>query len=109
MASYRATIILALFFLAFGVASATAGPAEYFCTHGERDTIKGATAACYSDEGCAFLRKLDADPVRDFDVKSAPYALARGKIAGIVTSSSGLIRKIKSVGGSCRKLHAPQR
>jgi hypothetical protein len=45
-----------------------------------------------------------ADPVRDFDPSSAPFALARGKITGIITSSSGLIAEIRKVGGSCRGL-----
>jgi hypothetical protein len=40
--------------------------------------------------------------VRNFSPSSAPFALARGKITGIITSSSGLITQIKKVGGSCR-------
>jgi hypothetical protein len=42
--------------------------------------------------------------VRDFSPSSAPFALARGKITGIVTSSSGLITQIRKAGGSCRRL-----
>ena len=77
---------------------------EYLCTRGKLDVARGDTAACYSDEGCAFIVKIGADPVRDFDPASAPYALARGKIVAIVTSYWALIRKVKGVGGSCSKL-----
>ena len=56
--------------------------------------------------GCGLpVRRLaGADPVRGYATDSAPFALARGKITGIVTSSSGLITQIKKVGGSCRRL-----
>jgi hypothetical protein len=80
---------------------------EYLCTYGKRDIVKGETAACYTDHGCAFIAKLGADPIRDFDQASAPYALARGKIVAIVTSYPSVIQKVKSVGGSCRTLSMP--
>ena len=51
-----------------------------------------------------FAGSLGAEPVRGYDQSSAPFALARGKITGIVTSSAGLIAQIKKVGGACRKL-----
>ena len=82
--------------------SAVAAPDELLCTHGAAP-VKGDTAACYSDAGCSFVASLGADPIRDFEQDSAPFALARGKITGIVTSSAPLIKKIKQVGGSCRK------
>jgi hypothetical protein len=47
---------------------------------------------------------LGAEPVRNFSPSSAPFALARGKITGIITSSSGLITQVKKVGGSCRRI-----
>ena len=46
-----------------------------------------------------------SEPVRDFSPSIAPFALARGKITGIVTSSSGLITQIDAWGQraiSCR-------
>ena len=72
---------------------------EYVCTYGKRDILKGDTAACYSDDGCGLIAKLGADPIRDFDQASVPYALARGKIVAIVTSYPTVIQKVKSVGG----------
>jgi Asp/Glu/hydantoin racemase len=65
---------------------------------------KGDSVACYSDAGCRFAASLGAEPVRNFSPSSAPFALARGKITGIITSSSGLITQIKKEGGSCRRI-----
>jgi hypothetical protein len=76
---------------------------EQFCTHGGQPQ-KGDSVACYSDAGCRFAASLGAEPVRNFSPSSAPFALARGKITGIITSSSGLITQIKKVGGSCRRI-----
>jgi hypothetical protein len=64
----------------------------------------GDSVACYSDAGCRFAASLGAEPVRNFSPSSAPFALARGKITGVITSSSGLITRIKKVGGSCRRI-----
>jgi hypothetical protein len=83
--------------------AATAANGELLCTHGSSPE-KGDSVACYSDAGCRFAASLGADPVRGHATDSAPFALARGKITGIVTSSSGLITQIKKVGGSCRRL-----
>src|SRR5262245_12419822 len=93
-------------FLAGALASSgvTAAIGEQFCTHGGQDPQKGDSVACYSDAGCRFAASLGAEPVRNFSPSSAPFALARGKITGIITSSSGLITQIKKVGGSCRKI-----
>jgi Asp/Glu/hydantoin racemase len=82
----------------------TAATGEQFCTHGGQNPVKGDSVACYSDAGCRFAASLGAEPVRDFSPSSAPFALARGKITGIVTSSSGLITQIRKAGGSCRRL-----
>jgi hypothetical protein len=82
----------------------TAAIGEQFCTHGGQDPQKGDSVACYSDAGCRFAASLGAEPVRNFSPSSAPFALARGKITGIITSSSGLITQIKKVGGSCRRI-----
>jgi len=93
-------------FLAGALASSgvTAAIGEQFCTHGGQDPQKGDSVACYSDAGCRFAASLGAEPVRNFSPSSAPFALARGKITGIITSSSGLITQIKKVGGSCRRI-----
>ena len=82
---------------------------EQFCTHGGQNPQQGDSVACYSDAGCRFATTLGADPVRGYDPSSAPFALARGKITGIITSSSGLIAEIRRVGGSCRVLRPVDR
>lgn len=66
--------------------------------------VKGDTIACYSDDDCKYAVALGGEPIRDFDPASAPFALARGKIAAIVTSSPELIEKTEKAGGSCRPL-----
>jgi hypothetical protein len=89
---------------ALASSSVIASNGEQFCTHGGQNPQQGDSVACYSDAGCRFAATLGADPVRGFDPSSAPFALARGKITGIITSSSGLIAEIRKVGGSCREL-----
>lgn len=84
--------------------AATAANGEQLCTHGGQKPEKADSVACYSDAGCRFAGSLGAEPVRGYDQSSAPFALARGKITGIVTSSAGLIAQIKKVGGACRRL-----
>jgi hypothetical protein len=90
--------------VALASSAVTAANGEQFCTHGGQNPVGGDTVACYSDAGCRFAASLGAEPVRDFDPSSAPFVLARGKITGIVTSSSDLITQIRKVGGSCRRL-----
>jgi Asp/Glu/hydantoin racemase len=94
------------FFLAGALASSGVAAAivEQFCTHGGQGPQKGDSVACYSDAGCRFAASLGAEPVRNFSPSSAPFALARGKITGVITSSSGLITQIEKVGGSCRRI-----
>jgi hypothetical protein len=99
---WLATTLLVAVTLASSAVTAATG--EQFCTHGGQNPVKGDSVACYSDAGCRFAASLGAEPVRDFSPSSAPFALARGKITGIVTSSSGLITQIKKAGGSCRRL-----
>jgi hypothetical protein len=96
-----AAVVLAGALASSGV---TAEDGEQFCTHGGQNPQQGDSVACYSDTGCRFAVTLGADPVRGYDPSSAPFALARGKITGIITSSSGLIAEIRKVGGSCRGL-----
>jgi hypothetical protein len=95
------TLFLAGVLASSGVAAAIG---EQFCTHGGQGPQKGDSVACYSDAGCRFAASLGAEPVRNFSPNSAPFALARGKITGVITSSSGLITQIKKVGGSCRRI-----
>ena len=82
--------------------AAFAAPTDSLCSHGEKIS-KGDSVACYSDDGCRLAASLGGDPVRDYDEDSAPFALARGKITGIVTSSTPLMQRIRKAGGSCRK------
>jgi hypothetical protein len=93
-------------FLAAALASSGVAAAigEQFCTHGGQSPQKGDSVACYSDAGCKFAASIGAEPVRNFSPSSAPFALARGKITGIITSSAGLITQIKNAGGSCRRI-----
>src|SRR5262249_32273023 len=93
-------------FLAGALASScvTAAIGEQFCTHGGQDPQKGHSVACYSDAGGRLSASLGAGPVRNFSPSSARFVLARGKLRGIITSSSGLITQIKKVGGSCRRI-----
>ena len=85
-----------------------AASSEYYCTFGKGKILNGDTAACYSDDGCTYIVKLGADPIRDFDQASAPYALARGKIAAIVTGFPALVQKVESLGGACRSIGMPR-
>jgi hypothetical protein len=98
---FAAAVLLAGALASSGVIAANR---EQFCTHGGQNPQQGDSVACYSDAGCRFAATLGADPVRGYDPSSAPFALARGKITGIITSSSGLIARISKVGGSCREL-----
>lgn len=98
--SWFAATLLGSVLVASGGASAA--PTEMLCSHGET-IAKGDSVACYSDEGCRLATSLGGDPVRDYDQGSAPFALARGRITGIVTSSDGLMKSIKKQGGACRK------
>lgn len=98
--SWFTGVLLGSLLLAGG--GAVAAPAELLCSHGETIS-KGDSVACYSDEGCRLAASLGGDPVRDYDQGSAPFALARGRITGIVTSSDGLMKSIKKQGGACRK------
>ena len=99
---WLATALLVAVTLASSAVTAANG--EQLCTHGRQNPAKGDTVACYSEAGCRFAASLGAEPVRDFSRSSAPFALARGKITGVVTSSAGLITQIRKAGGSCRRL-----
>lgn len=77
--------------------------AETVCTNPNDDPPgPGTTVACYSDAGCAIAQAFGAEPIRDYDLESAPFALARGKISAIVTSDADVIRIAKTNGAICR-------
>ena len=85
----------------------TAAEIEQVCVKGKQATYAGETIACYSDAGCQHAASMGGEPIRDYDVGSAPYALARGKIAAIVTSSPGLAKKVRELGGTCAPAGRP--
>ena len=60
--------------------------------------------ACYSDNGCKYVESIGADPIRNYDRVSVSYALGRGKIEGIVTSSAEIMKKIREFGYKCKPL-----
>ena len=75
---------------------------EIICTNPKDDPPgPDTTVACYSDTGCAFAESLRAEPVRDYDAGSAPFALARGKISAIVATSKDLIKTAEANGAKC--------
>lgn len=94
-------IMLALAIMPVGVAVTSAASAEHVCITAAQASYAGETIACYSEAGCAHAQKMGGDAVRDYDVASAPFALARGKIAAIVTSSEQLIKNVTKAGGNC--------
>lgn len=103
MLGSRCLFALALVLATADIEQVQAGPGEMLCINPKlRDPIQGSTIACYTDAGCKFATSLGGEPIRDFDPASAPFALARGKIGAIVTSSTALIDKTKEVGGTCR-------
>ena len=83
---------------------ASASEIEQVCLKSELSSVTGETIACYSDAGCKYAQQLGGEPVRDFDVGSAPYALARGKIAAIISNNSPLLEAIRKVGAVCTPL-----
>jgi hypothetical protein len=87
------------------VSGVAAADIEQVCIKGKQATYAGETIACYSDAGCHYAESMGDEPIRDYDVSSAPYALARGKIAAIVTSSPGLAKKVPELGGTCARAH----
>ena len=103
MPAYRRLCAIVLILATAGIEPVQAGPDEVVCINPKlKDPIQGSTIACYTDAGCKFAASLGGEPIRDFDPASAPFALARGKIGAIVTTSTELIDKIRKVGGTCR-------
>ncbi len=87
-----------------GAGGALAGAVEHVCITATQASYDGETIACYSDAGCRHAERMGGEPVRDYDETSAPFALARGKIAAIVTSSARLMNSIAKAGGRCTPL-----
>lgn len=76
---------------------------ETICTNPKDDPPgPDTTVACYSDAGCALAETLGAEPIRDYDVGSAPFALARGKISAIIATSKDLIKTAQANGAKCQ-------
>ncbi|ADJ22702.1 hypothetical protein Hden_0885 [Hyphomicrobium denitrificans ATCC 51888] len=90
--------------MAFAQPAIAAEPAvETICTNPKDDPPgPDTTVACYSDAGCALAETLGAEPIRDYDVGSAPFALARGKISAIIATSKDLIKTAQANGAKCQ-------
>ena len=88
-----------------GNSRASAALVEMVCITAKQASYVGESIACYSDTGCSQAEAMGGDAILNYDVQSAPYALARGKIAAIITTSPQLIEKIRTVGGKCTKLN----
>ncbi len=90
--------------MAFAQPAIAAEPAvETICINPKDDPPgPDTTVACYSDSGCALAETLGAEPIRDYDVGSAPFALARGKISAIIATSKDLIKTAQANGAKCQ-------
>ena len=77
---------------------------EYLCVKDHGKSYKDLVMACYSDNGCKYIESIGGEPIRDYDRVSVPYALGRGKIEGIVTSSAEIMKKIRGFGYKCTPL-----
>lgn len=94
--------------LVAGLLTCAAAHAESVCTNPKDDPPgPDTTVACYSDTGCALAESLGAEPIRDYDAGSAPFALARGKISAIVTTDANLIRVAEKNGAICQPQKKP--
>jgi hypothetical protein len=102
----RYTLLMAssiAIFVAGDVRAANRASQEYVCIKGQVNSFTGETIACYTDRGCALATKMGGEAIRDYDAKSAPYALARGKIAAVITFSPALVRHVRNTGGTCTR------
>jgi hypothetical protein len=98
----RPFAIVILFLSALACEGALADKAELVCINPKDDPPgPDTTVACYSDDGCAVAESFGAEPIRDFDTDSAPFALARGKISAIVTSARDIIKVAEANGAVC--------
>jgi hypothetical protein len=100
--------LVCILMLGFGaaavpLAAATENAAETICTNPKDDPPgPDTTVACYSDASCAIAESFGAEPIRDYDVGSAPFALARGKISAIIATSKDLIKTAQANGAKCQ-------
>jgi hypothetical protein len=78
---------------------------EFLCLKKESlyGPYESLAIACYSQSGCAFVEKLGAETLPDYDTESVAAALGREKIEGIVTSSEAIMKQIKGYGYICKK------
>lgn len=99
----RPFAILVLAFATLSCHGARADKAELVCINPKDDPPgPDTTVACYSDKGCAVAESFGAEPIRDYDKESAPFALARGKISAIVTAAQDIIKTAEANGAVCR-------
>ncbi|MFT3730917.1 MAG: hypothetical protein QM780_05735 [Hyphomicrobium sp.] len=82
--------------------SCAAAHAETVCINPKDDPPgPDTTVACYSDAGCKVAESFGAEPIRDYDAESAPFALARGKISAIITTAKDVIKIAEANGAEC--------
>lgn len=100
----RNLLLIASLVLASATANAepSSASANVVCKMKDTTSFENDTIACYDSAGCSTANELGGEPVEDYDIKSAPFALARGKIGAIVTSSPELIAAAKKVGAECQ-------
>ena len=79
---------------------------EFLCLKKESlyGPYESLAIACYTPSGCAFVEKLGAETLPDYDTESVAAALGREKIEGIVTSSEPVMKQIKGYGYICKKV-----
>ena len=79
---------------------------EFLCLKKESlyGPYENLAVACYTDRGCAFVEKLGAETLPDYDTESVAAALGREKIEGIVTSSEPIMKQITGYGYICKKV-----
>ena len=77
---------------------------EFLCLKKLYGPYEDLAIACYTDRGCAFVEKLGAEMLPDYDADSVAAALGREKIEGIVTSSEPIMKQVKGYGYICKKV-----
>lgn len=75
---------------------------EIVCVIGSPTTFQNDSIACYNNSGCAHAVAMGGDVAPDYDPDSAPFALARGKIAAIVGPSPELQKAAEAQGARCK-------
>jgi len=99
----RTLPLVFLVFASLACPAAHASDPEIVCINPKDDPPgPDSTVACYSDAGCALAESFGAEAIRDYDTESAPFALARGKISGIITAAPDVIKVAKTNGAVCQ-------